>query len=343
VKLKAKSGLFWVILGLALIFLSLLLDTIFFAPSGPPQPSGGPPASPSIVMSLGHSAVKLIDVTGIACLVLGLIHIMIETDDWSEYFRERIREIVMQQAYLNTLDKARLTVLHTSILKAQFGDPDIDKEGGFLNYLRSNLHGYVAQPHREDVTAELIYTDVGEDWDVYDRVTYVCRRSQIGIQPSVTWQVDVGDWVSIEYLRIEIQFPFTHEQRGERKELYNKRPELGELLLVPLTEYQQIDELIVIVTEQYKVRKDHFQSWIMADPTRNFDITLVFPIAWEVQVEHFVLSPELVLTTIADGYYKAKYDFWMLPESGMSWLIRPKKQQPSEVGAPALSDSAAHS
>jgi hypothetical protein len=339
-KLKSKSGIFWVTLGLALIFLSLLLDSIFFAPSGTPQVSAGAPANPSMVVSLAHSAVKLIDVTGIACLVLGLIHIMIETDDWSEYFRERIREIVMQQTYLNTLDKARLDVLHTSILKAQFGNPDIDKEGGFLNYLRSNLHRYIAQPHREDVTAELIYTDAGEDWDVYDRVTYVCRRSLIGIQPSVTWQVDVGEWVSIEYLKIEIQFPYTHEERGTRRPLYNDKPEIGKLLLIPLTQYQQIDELIVIVTERYKVRKDQFQHWAMADPTRNFDITLVFPVGWEVQAKHFVLSPELVLTTIADGYHKAKYDFWMLPESGMSWLIKPKKPQTTEVVSPTVPDNA---
>jgi hypothetical protein len=285
-------------------------------------------------MNLAHSAIKLLDVSGIACLVLGLIHIMIETDDWSEYFRERIREIVMQQAYLDTLDKNRLAVLHASVLKAQFEDPDIDKEGGFFDYLRSNLHHYIAKPYREDVTAEVIYTDAGEDLDVFDRVTYVCRRSRTGIQPSVTWQADIDEYVSIDSFIVEIRFPYTHEERGKRKELYNGKPEVGKTLPIPLAEYQQIDGLIVIVSQQYRLRKDHFQYWTMADPTRNFDITLTFPVGWEVQAKHFVLSPELVLTTVTDGYYKAKYDFWMLPESGMSWLIKPRKQQALEVGSP---------
>ena len=62
----------------------------------------------------------------------------------------------------------------------------------------------------------------------------------------------------------------------------------------------------------------------MADPTKNFDVIMKFPHEFEIQAKPFVLSPQLVLTTVADGYYKAKYDFWMLPESGIAWMIAPK-------------------
>jgi hypothetical protein len=123
-KTKTKSGVAWILGGLALVFFSVILEALIFG--------AGTARANSIGMDLIHSLIKLSDVAGIAFLVFGLIHITIETEDWSDYFRERIREIVMEQSYLSTLDKNRLETLHSSVLKAKFGDQQIDREGGFL-------------------------------------------------------------------------------------------------------------------------------------------------------------------------------------------------------------------
>jgi|SRR5215471_6708273 len=323
-RLKSQTALFWILVGVVLIFLSLILEASFFGLDGTVSAEHRSSAA-QIGLNALHSLIKLLDVVGIACLVLGLIHTMIEAEDWSDYFRQRIREIVMDHSYLRTLDKASLSTFHASVLKAQFGDQQIDREGSFFNYLRSNLHDYIAKPYREEVTTEVIYSDSGEYWDTFDRVTYVCRKAASGIQSTVTWQTDPGEVQVMESLTIEVQFPYTHSERGKRETIYDGKPKLEEIIEGSLSKYQQIDNLIVITTGRYKVRKDMFQYWDMLIPTKNFTITMTFPDDYEVKVKPMVLSPELILTTLADGYYKAKYDFWMLPGSGMTWMIVPKE------------------
>ena len=148
-----------------------------------------------------------------------------------------------------------------------------------------------------------------------------CRKAASGIQTEIATLIDLDEYLSIEEFKVEIQFPYTHEDRGLRKELSCSKPEFGKELSIPLKEYTQIDGLIVSVSEKYKVRKDRFQFWTMTHPTKNFDLTLNFPKGYEVQCKHMVLSPESVLTTERPGYYKAKYDFWVLPHSGIAWTF----------------------
>lgn len=300
------TGILGTLIGVVIILLSLIFDS----------PSNGPYL---------HTLVKLLDVIGIAIFAVALINILIETKDWSDYFGRRIREIVVEQSYLNTLDRQKLDLLLTGVLKAQFKDQEIDREGSFLNYLHANLHHYIAEPYREDVTAEIIYTEGGKDaWDVFDRVTYTCRKSSAGIQTNVTSKTDPGEYLSSDSLKVEVQFPYTHADRGKRVVLYEQKPELGQETIVSLEQYAREDGLIVIISEKYRISKNRFEYWTMTHPTKNFDITITYPADYEIQVKPMVLSPDLVLATEAAGYYKAKYDFWMLPESGMAWTIVPR-------------------
>src|SRR5262245_60934392 len=101
--MKPKTALFWIAVGLLLIFLSLFLEGTLVGPEGILPSPGNLSVPGRIWIEALHALIRLAEVSGIACFVLGLIHIVIETDDWSEYFRERIREIVMEQSFLNTL------------------------------------------------------------------------------------------------------------------------------------------------------------------------------------------------------------------------------------------------
>ena len=99
---ETKSGLFWGAVGIAIILLSIILEAILAANF--PLP---PHSAYSISGTVLQTTVKLLDVVGIAVLAVGLIHILIETKDWGDYFRARIREIVLEQSFLDTLDKER--------------------------------------------------------------------------------------------------------------------------------------------------------------------------------------------------------------------------------------------
>ncbi len=168
----SKTGAFWIVLGICLVFIALYTENRIAS------------HHPNLFI---FTVVKALDVVGIAVFAIGFLNILIETKDWREYFGERLREVVLQQTYLRTLDREALATLQTNVLKAQFKSPDIDREGGFLNYLNANLHHLVAAPYREDVTVELIYSEHDADhWAVFDKVTYTCRRGTSGIQSAAT-------------------------------------------------------------------------------------------------------------------------------------------------------------
>src|ERR1700730_3162650 len=110
-----RSGIFWIIVGVLLIFASLYFESQL---SEIVHPSHNP--------SFIGTCIKALDVVGVALLAIGALNILLETRDWRNYFAELLREIVVEQSYLNTLDKDKLTILQTNVLKALFRDQLID-------------------------------------------------------------------------------------------------------------------------------------------------------------------------------------------------------------------------
>jgi hypothetical protein len=332
-------GLAAIILGLLLIFGSLYWEA-------ETKPSANRPVAASVTAVTGdHSKeatriehpqsgiipvfIKLIETVGVTLFGIGLLNIVLETRDWREYFENRVQHLIMEQSYLNGLDKEALQLLQVRALKAQYKDEKIDHEGSFLNYFHSNLHQYIAEPYREDVTVEMLFRR-GKDqsWDVFDRVTYVCRRSAAGIQPNIRWVPDRDEFKEVRSITIDIQYPYNHDKKGTCETLasYTKENLPDEGVSVSLENYKDVDGLIVIMTANYSIDGDRFQYWTMAHPTRNFDVTLTFPDEYEIQIKPLVLNPEVILTTQHPGYRKVKYDSWMLPTSGLAWRIISKNK-----------------
>jgi hypothetical protein len=284
---------------------------------------------------LTSTFISVVQTVGVTVFALGIFNLVIETKDWRDYFEQRIRQIVIEQSYLNQMDTQILNTLQTNVLKALFKDQNIDREGSFLNYFHTNLHKYIAAPYRQDVTCELLceLDKLAESsWLVSERVTYICRKTAASIQKTIEWWVDPQEFVRVDSVLIEIQYPFNHPNAGKTEPLI-KEPNLQQKGLnkkyeisVSLEKYSQIDRLIVIITSKYAVNKERFQYWQMAHPTSNFDITITYPPGNGIQVQPLGINPAFVLSNQGPGYFKMKYDSWMLPESGIAWRILPPIQ-----------------
>jgi hypothetical protein len=70
----------------------------------------------------------------VALIGFAIFSLALDTIDWREYFAERLKEVVIESDYLQTLDSDTLRDIQTRLLKAQFKNQAIDKEGSFLNY-----------------------------------------------------------------------------------------------------------------------------------------------------------------------------------------------------------------
>lgn len=319
-----QSGIFWFLIGLLLMFVGLYLkqpDQI--APQGTIAPS-----------SLQTTFHELILTTGIAFFGFGLFSIIMQLPDWRNYFEDRIKHIVIEQSYLDGLDIESLKALQINVLKAQFKNPNIDKEGSFLNYFHINLHKYISEPYRQDVMAEIFCETSGTQFRIFDKVTYTCRKSADKIQELISWKPDKDEFQELENLEIKIQYPYTHQKKGEVIDLFTREQFLKECkdkpleelgVKIPLNAYTDIDGLIVTIQSKYLVSVDKFQYWQMAHPTKNFSITIKYPKEYKLQIKPLVINEELCLRTDQPGYYNLKYDSWMLPMSGVAWCLREKK------------------
>jgi hypothetical protein len=108
----------------------------------------------------------------VALMGLGIFGILLDSKNWREYFGERLKEIVIDNTYLKTLDVDTLKQLQINVLKAQFNNQQIDKDGGFLEYFHRHLHKFISEPYRESVSTEVLIKklDESEDFIVTDKV-----------------------------------------------------------------------------------------------------------------------------------------------------------------------------
>ena len=266
----------------------------------------------------------------IALVGFAIFSMLLDSHNWREYFADRLKEIVLEKEYLRTLDTGTLRQLQTNVMKSLFNNPDIDKEGSFLGFFEDKLHHFISEPYREDVSTEIILKETTEKgYKFLDKVSYICRASGGEIQGHIGYKPDDGEFEEVQYVKIEIQYPQHHEKAGKTETLYpkdsnNLQEDLKKGIKVSLSDYQGIDGLVVTIESVYVVAKGKFQYWQMAHPTRNFDITIKYPEELSIQFKTLVIEDVVGKITDEDGYLKFKYDYWLLPQSGLAWLIGEK-------------------
>ncbi|MCP4014512.1 MULTISPECIES: hypothetical protein [Delftia] len=274
----------------------------------------------------------------VALIGYAIFSLTFDTKHWRDYFAERLKEVILEQDYIETLDYESLKDLQTRTLKAQFRNQAIDKEGSFLKYFESNLHRFISEPFREDVSAEVLMKpcDDGTKLEVLDRVRYVCRSSGGRLQEKVVWRPDDGEFEDVKSLSILIQFPPGHQFAGEKRELFKEDGDklkscLDKGIEVSLAEYKEVDLLVVFTEAEYIVKLGKLQYWTMAHPTKNFDITITYPVACEIQFKTLVLEDVLSQVSEIPGYLKFGYGVWALPASGIAWVVSPCLKKPGEA------------
>lgn len=279
---------------------------------------------------------SFIETLGIAIAGLGFFGIILDTRNWREYFGNRLRDVVIQQDYLNGLDIDTLKSLQIKVLKAFFHDDKIDKEGSFLNYFHLSLHQYISEPYRESANKIVVMREVAGGIEIQDTISYICRKAGGSIQKSVNWAADPDEFRSVSKLKIEVQQPYRLDCKSEWKLLAEINVSKVDITKFkhdqPLDDYKDIDGLVVKMESTYVVDVDKFQYWQMAHPTKNFHMAISFPNDFLIQLKPLVLHPELAQTTIRDGYADVLYDTWMLPQSGVAFrFVKKPKPAPGVV------------
>lgn len=278
-------------------------------------------------------AFDLLEICGIALLTSGIFTVVLQIPDWRKYFEQRLRNIVLDQSYLDSLDQNSLVGLQVKTLKAFFKTHDIDREGSFLNYFQTNLSNYIKTPYRDGVKTEMVITEVGDQcFKISDRITYTCRMVGGQIQENIKWRPEKDEFKDIFSLRFMIRRRESHTseevvtltksgdnyvcKKGPNQETLQLADILGQGILFPLKDFNE-DGLFIDIRSEYLVIKGRFLTWQMAHPTNGFYITIKYPEAWVINFQPLVLHPEEVVSNSIPGFYSMQYPKWMLPWSGV--------------------------
>jgi hypothetical protein len=310
-QLRYFTGGFIFLIGIVIVLLTILIC----------------PETNKIAIIWGTSGALFANI-GMALIGLGLISCVVQTRAWREYFETRLREVVVKQSYLKSLAPLQLRDLLAGVFKALLNSPDIEKEGSFFNYFRQNLTSLLSEPYREDVSGEIVLMgDTDNTFKIFDRLSYVCRKGRDAIQEEVKMSCDENELLQVANLKIEIQYPRDHPEKGGQRNTIGMKKEFLERdthnkigFRESLADYKHIDGLIVTITSEDTVHKELFQYWQMSQATKNYDLTIRCPEKYHIQIKPLVLHPEMCQLTEKPGYVRLKYNCWTLPEAGaVAW------------------------
>lgn len=290
---------------------------------------------------VASTVVELLKSVGAALIVIGGINAIIETDHWRHYFEGRLKDIVLQQNYLDGLDEAVLNKLHIRLLQAQFKDSSIGGDDGFFSFYTKNIHQYIGGPYREDATGDITITETNGDlpWNVSETIRFTCRKNGGKIQDSISWGPD-GSQI-LDSLRITVQLP----AGGPENTIFESSSN-GDLNGLNPTELQKLksgislrsviidnirqdlstcDRLIVAIEAKYRLRKSSAVTWSFVLPTRRFHLTVMSDPRYEMMHELFAANEDGAKCVRAFGSLSLHYNDWMLPQNGVVIRLFPKQ------------------
>lgn len=279
---------------------------------------------------------------GTTLIGLGVITIVIDMPDWRKYFGDRVKEIVVDRKYINSLNENELTQLQVDIYKSLYKNTDIEKEDSFLQYMQNNIQGLISSPYREHVSSSCVISDCDDEMFLYkEKLSYTLRtmgRDQIN---DIVWL-----WTKNE-IRGEASFIMTLKcpdfGNCSNKNCIGKSKCLDGKYTINLKQQvfgnevgfkdkianhvNLVDKLQVFLELEYKMKKNKLYTWKMANPTKDISINIIIPSTYEV--DYFV-----------GGLYEHEYiyrhneddnsiyfirDGWMLPSDGLSFLFYKKQ------------------
>lgn len=259
---------------------------------------------------------------GCSIILAGVFGVVLEWESTRDYFGKRLSEIVLEDDYLKRLSKDRLRNLFLSIQRHIFDTDDVKKEGGFLDHFNRHLHGYIVQPYRENVSAEMSFTESGDgNLNVKDKISYRCREMNGQIQEFVQVKPEKDEFLSWMYMSVTLG-------SGDDKivKVFQEK-ELNEILAgddplrVDIPDNLKRDNLKVEIEQHYSIKKSKLQSWQMSHPTRGFKVSISYPISLNIDTLPLLEVRDEATITNQPGYYGITYNEWMLPQSGITWTF----------------------
>lgn len=271
---------------------------------------------------------------GIGAILIGIVGILIDMDHWTDYFKKRLAEIVMDKKYLENLAPSSLINLQTEVLRAYFRNDAIGGEDGFLKYYQQSIQNIIGDPFRINVVADLRVEYANEQKDkitVHEEISYTCKSNRGRIQNDVRWMAEPGEYDNFENIAVRLRYESAEGGQRTRKEVEFKyvdfkpewKRELG--FIMPLTDFAKEDGLEVIVMLKYVMSVSRFSAWRMAFVSKGMTMTIRFPEDLTIATEFYSMGRDAYdVKSNEKGYCRIIAQKWLLPNDGVTFQFLPK-------------------
>lgn len=270
-------------------------------------------------------------------IVLGLVTILVDFPNWRSYFGDRLKEIILDRSYLNTLSEQELDALQYKLLKAKYKNSDINKEGSVLEYLVTTIQPYASFTYREGLNSTLVIEEINGKLRYKEHITFALRNTDHETPYKIVWTWNKEEGIENAIFKLQVQCPVEKISNkiscvcDFKDDCANSKPILipslqGELPgneighIVNLNEkIDSIDNVKVHLTLEYEMGVERMYYWNMSSPSK--DVTMHVSIPEEYKIETFIggmnnneysedNSDPLSYIFIAPG--------WMLPRTGIA-------------------------
>lgn len=241
-------GIFFILLGLAITFVSLLVE-LTNSQARPQRPmaaekeaseqhsnterelskpvesklatEGKPPAQPPNGESdrqpsvehkppLDKVFIEFFKHVGLAFFSIGVVSCLLEMRHWTEYFKQRLADVVVEHTYLEKLSDPQIQDLQLKTWKRLFKGPHIDREGSFLKHFENRIQDLIGSPYREGTIERMLIENCDDDDDIDSfryttTVTYRCRQVQGKLQQKVSWIPERGEFIKVNEIKFELE------------------------------------------------------------------------------------------------------------------------------------------
>jgi len=285
---------------------------------------------------------------GTAIIGVGIVAVILQFNDWKKYFQHRLKDVVIERSYLESLSDQELSKLQVDALKVKYKSTDIDKEGSFLDYLQKRIQDYICYPYRENIVTAMKVEEDLENNDLFivtDSISYLCRSNAGDIQEEIKWYYEPGEFYTVDDLSLNVRCPnedksSCNESCANKKTCEDgsivmdfstlkqdkyKAPQGIEGFFIKISDILKPRDMIRIEFNSiYRVEKGRIFSWAMTHPSRNISFTVIFPKGYDLNEFIGGLEPKEYTSRHSDNMYIFTHNGWLLPRAGLAWTLNKK-------------------
>jgi hypothetical protein len=337
---KPKYLFGWlIVVGIGCLVVSIILDS--------PGILGTILNSPEQTVHVGSFIAKLFEHFGVAVLIAAVVGLVLESEEYGNYFLGKIANTVVKSDYLAKLSKDELAKLQKDLVQAYYKLENLDAEQGFYKYFR-RLYEYIASPYREETRGRvrIEYLPDKRFFKIEEVISYTCRKVGGCIQDELKWVAEEDEIKEIDSFAATVTIPIdvfksedferTYPNLKDRETIFDskKNPEQlkkysGHGFTLSLKQFSGIDGLRVNVAITYSSPVDRGLSWTMSNPSKKVSLDMKYPDDLRIHVDRFGVNPDELSESHKTGIYTFEYDSWLLPDSGFAFHFL--KNEPGTV------------